>query len=122
MSRLHLAEYAVHHQIVITPVKRESFAKLKAQRHKRFGRGFAGLFAPAALSHFLTVLLDRPVSFAMAQLESLSRSFMHRTLPIISMVITGLSSAEKFSKSVEHPSQFSVGGDTFTFGWRRVWG
>ena len=34
------------------------------------------------------VLRDSPVSFAMALLESLSRSFMRLTLPIISMVIT----------------------------------
>ena len=44
--------------------------------------------SPGALSHFLTVLRDSPVSFAIALLESLSRSFMRLTLPIISMVIT----------------------------------
>jgi hypothetical protein len=49
---------------------------------------YLGTASPGALSHFLTVLRDSPVSFAMALVESLSRSFMRLTLPIISMVIT----------------------------------
>jgi hypothetical protein len=44
--------------------------------------------SPGALSHFLTVLRDSPVAFAIALIESLSRNFMRLTLPIISMVIT----------------------------------
>jgi len=40
------------------------------------------------LSHFLTVVRDSPVAFAIALWESLSRNFMRLTLPIISMVIT----------------------------------
>ncbi|CAM8630558.1 hypothetical protein MCEMSEM18_02947 [Comamonadaceae bacterium] len=51
-------------------------------------RLYLGTTSPGALSHFLTVLRDSPVSFAMALLESLSRSFMRLTLPIIFMVIT----------------------------------
>jgi len=52
---------------------------------------YLGTTSPGALSHFLTVLRDSPVSFAIAVLESLSRSFMRLTLPIISMVITFVS-------------------------------
>ena len=53
-------------------------------------RRYLGATSPGALSHFLTVLRDSPVSFAIALLESLSRSFMRLTLPIMSMVITCL--------------------------------
>jgi hypothetical protein len=48
-------------------------------------------------------LRDNPLNLAIALLESLSRSFMRLTLPIIPMVITFLSPAEIFSRSVEHP-------------------
>jgi hypothetical protein len=44
------------------------------------------------LSHFLTVLRDKPVRLAISLWESCSRSFMRLTLPIISMVITFLRS------------------------------
>jgi filamentous hemagglutinin len=47
-----------------------------------------GAISPGALSHFLTVLRDRPVALAIALVESLSRSFKRLTLPITSMVIT----------------------------------
>jgi hypothetical protein len=72
-------------------------------------RLYFGITQPGALSHFLTVLRDNPVSLAIKLLESLSRSFMRLTLPIISMVITFLSPAEIFSRSVEHPGQFWIG-------------
>ncbi|KRC28773.1 hypothetical protein ASE28_17575 [Acidovorax sp. Root219] len=41
-----------------------------------------------ALSHFLTVLRDRPVRFAISLRESWLRSLLRLTLPIMSMVIT----------------------------------
>jgi len=43
---------------------------------------------PAALSHFLTVLRDKPVRFDISLIESWSRNFMRLTLPTMSMVIT----------------------------------
>ena len=49
---------------------------------------YLGVTSPGALSHFLTVLRDRPVALAIALVESLSRSFKRLTLPITSMVIT----------------------------------
>ena len=51
-------------------------------------RLYFGTSSPAALSHFLTVFLDSPVRLAISLLLMPSRSFMRRTLPIISMVIT----------------------------------
>lgn len=71
-----------------------------------------GMTAPGAFSHFLTVLRDSLARFAFSFLESRSRSFMCLTLPIISMVITSVSPAEHFSRPVEDPGQFSVGGNT----------
>jgi hypothetical protein len=41
------------------------------------------------------------MALAIALWESLSRNFMHLTLPVISTVITFLVLAEKFSSSVE---------------------
>ncbi|CAM3911773.1 hypothetical protein POHY109586_24520 [Polaromonas hydrogenivorans] len=51
-------------------------------------RLYLGALLLDALSHFLTVLRDSTVSFAMALVENLSRSFMRLTLPNMSMVIT----------------------------------
>ncbi|GEM_PF-3975125 len=42
------------------------------------------------LSHFLTVLRESPVPFAIALFDSLSRKLMRLILPIMSMVITSL--------------------------------
>ncbi len=83
---------------------------------------YFGALSPGALSHFLTVVRESPVAFAIALWESLSRNFMRLTLPIISMVITFLVSAEIFSRSVEHPGQFWIGTYAFrwsVFGWRQ---
>ena len=51
-------------------------------------RSYLGTASPGALSHFLTVLRDKPVRFAISLRESWSRNFMRLTLPIMSMVIT----------------------------------
>ena len=60
-----------------------------------------GLHPEPALSHFLTVFLDKPVRRAISLYESPSRNFMRRTLPIMSMVITSrFAPAEKFSRNV----------------------
>ena len=83
---------------------------------------YFGALSPGALSHFLTVVRESPVAFAIALWESLSRNFMRLTLPIISMVITFLVPAEIFSRSVEHPGQFWIGTYAFrwsVFGWRQ---
>jgi hypothetical protein len=80
-----------------------------------------GVLSLGALSHFLTVVRDSPVAFAIALWESLSRNFMRLTLPIISMVITFQVPAEIFSRSVEHLGQFWI-GHAFrwsVFGWRQ---
>jgi hypothetical protein len=61
-----------------------------------FTRSYFGTTSPGALSHFLTVLRDRPVRFAISLRESWSRSLMRLTLPIMSMVIT-LNPLLKFS-------------------------
>ena len=62
-----------------------------------------------ALSHFLTVFLASPGNLHISPSESWSRSFMRRTLPIMSMVITFYISAESFSRDVEHPCQIWIG-------------
>ena len=62
--------------------------------------------------HFFTVFLASLVLLQISPSESWSRNFMRRTLPIMSMVITFYILAEVFSRAVEHPCQFSVGGNT----------
>ncbi|MCY1168791.1 hypothetical protein D9M73_87980 [compost metagenome] len=71
-----------------------------------FLRWYFGLMSPGALSHFLTVFLASPVRLHISPSESWSRSFMRRTLPIMSMVITFYIPAEIFSRTVEHLCQF----------------
>lgn len=51
-------------------------------------RSYLGTASPRALSHFLTVLRESPVRFAISLRENWSRNFMRLTLPIMSMVIT----------------------------------
>jgi len=63
---------------------------------------------PAALSHFLTVLRDKPVRFGISLIESWSRNFMRLTLPTMSMVIT-LVNFESALPCLGR--QFSVGGN-----------
>ena len=65
--------------------------------------------SPGALSHFLTVFLASPPHLHISSSESWSHSFMRRTLPIMSMVITFYIPAEGFSRAVEHPCQIWIG-------------
>ena len=65
--------------------------------------------SPGALSYFLIVFLASPPRLHISPSESWSRSFMRRTLPIMSMVITFYIPAESFSRAVEHPCQIWIG-------------
>lgn len=51
-------------------------------------RRYRGSTSAGALTHFFTVLRDRPVRLAMSLNERWSRKCIRLTLPIMSMVIT----------------------------------
>ena len=55
---------------------------------RSFARKYFGTTEPGAFSHFLMVLRAKPVRFAIALIEILSRILMRLTLPNMSIVIT----------------------------------
>ena len=77
--------------------------------HAPFLRLVLGALSLGALSHFLTVFLASPGSLHIYPPESWKRSFVRRTLPIMSMAITFYIPAESFSRALEHPCQIWIG-------------
>ena len=66
---------------------------------RSFVRKYFGTNEPAAFSYFLMVLRAKPVRFAIALIEILSRILMRLTLPNMSIVITSTPGLE--SKQVD---------------------